>query len=247
MNNGAKGIGHGALRKAKRSVGITNHPRREHGVSLVVRPHADNFNDVAVFNYLIDETVLDINPARVCSSQVANKLFEPWWGLKWVCFEYFEEFFCLVFQSGSCKLPGVFIGIFGVNKSPFHQESSVEHFSTGVFSPRTIFSRILGIDKRYNVSWIASQSSIETRTPALFLPTMWIGSWDFSDSDRSAEIFAFFASTVFMLLSPHLALRYWFSCGSSMPRRPTKHRSNYFKPVRRRGAMGHSVEALGYE
>ena len=97
-----------------------------------------------------------------------------------------------------------------------HQESSVEHFSTGVFSPRTIFSRILGIERRYSVSWIASQSSIYTRTPAFFFPTMWIGSWDFSDSDRSSEILAFFASTVFMLLSPQSLLRYLFCRVGSM-------------------------------
>lgn len=85
---------------------------------------------------------------------------------------------------------------FGEDKCPFHQESSGEHFSTGVFSPRTIDSRILGIESRYNVSWIARQSSTETKTPAFFFPTMWIGSWDFSDSARSFEILTFVAVTV---------------------------------------------------
>ena len=103
-----------------------------------------------------------------------------------------------------------------------HQESSVEHFSTGVFSPRTIFSRILGIERRYSVSWIASQSSIDTRTPAFFSPTMWIGSWDFSDSDRSSEILASLALTVFMPLSRRPALRYMFHRRCSM-----RHATNF--------------------
>ena len=49
----------------------------------------------------------------------------------------------------------------------------------------------MGIDNRYNVSWIARQSSTEMRTAAFFFPTMWIGSWDFSDLARSSETLAF--------------------------------------------------------
>lgn len=166
---------------------------------FVVRPHTDHFHNMAVFKNLIDETMLNVNAAGISSCQISPKFLESWWSLERVYFEDFEEFFCFRFQSSRNKLLGIPVSLFGVDERPFHQESSVEQCSTGVLRPRTIFSRIFGIESKYSVSSIARQSSIETRTPEFFFPTMWIGSWDFSDSARSfSGTFAFRASTVFI-------------------------------------------------
>jgi len=141
-----------------------------------MRPHPNDFHDVAVFENLVHETMLNGDAARIRSAQITDKLFVAWRSLEGVLFKNLEEFFGFRFQSGSHKLLGVIPGLFGLDKRPLHQGSSVEHFSTGVLRPRTIDSRIFGMESRYNVSWIASQSSIERRTPAFFFPTMWIGS-----------------------------------------------------------------------
>jgi|GEM_PF-6092407 len=110
--------------------------------SFVMSPHPNDFHNSIVFENLVDKPMLNIDPSRIRSSQIASELF------------------------------GIFLSLFRINKRPFHQESSGEHFSTGVFKPRTIDSRILGIESKYNVSWIARHSSIEMRTPAFFFPTM---------------------------------------------------------------------------
>src|SRR3990172_8332154 len=148
--------------------------------------------------------MLDINATRICPSQITDKFFVSRRNLKRISFEELEENFGFELQTCCREFLGIFLVLLGVNKRPgLHQVSSGEHFSIGVFSPRRIDSRIFGIESRYNVSWIASQSSIETRTPAFFLPTMWIGSWDFSDSARSFAIFAFVAVTVFISFILH--------------------------------------------
>jgi hypothetical protein len=170
--------------------------------SFVMCPHPNDFHNAVVFENLVDEPMLDIDPSGIRSSQITNELFVPRRSLKGIYFENLEEFFSLGSQSSCSEFLGVLLSLFRVNKRPFHQESSGEHFSTGVFKPRTIDSRILGMESRYNVSWIARQSSIEMRTPAFFFPTMWIGSWDFSDSARSfSDTLAFRASTVFIRFS----------------------------------------------
>lgn len=103
--------------------------------------------------------------------------------------------------------------MFCENDRPLHQGSSGEHFSTGVFKPCRIDSRILGIESKYRVSWMARQSSSETRTPLFFFPRIWTGSWDFSDSARSLERLARAADTV-LIRSPLLFFYLQDSCFS---------------------------------
>lgn len=39
-------------------------------------PHSENFNDSFIFYHLIDQPVLKIDPARVRSAQISQKLFK---------------------------------------------------------------------------------------------------------------------------------------------------------------------------
>lgn len=115
-------------------------------------PHPNDLDDPLVFEHLINKTMLDINSARVCSSEITNKFLVPRGNLEGVVFEDSEEFLRLRFQSGRRKFLSIFLSLFGVDKFPLHQSSSAEHFSTGVFKPRTIDSRIFGMESKYNVS-----------------------------------------------------------------------------------------------
>ena len=163
-----------------------------------MRPHPNDFHNTSIFEDLINEAMLNVDTARIRTGQITNELLISRRTLERVDFKNFEQFFGFWLQSSGSKFLCIFLCLLGEDKRPFHQVSSGEHFSTGVLSPRTIDSRIFGIERRYNVSCIARQSSTERRTPAFFFPTIWMGSWDFADSARSSGIFAFFASTVLM-------------------------------------------------
>src|SRR5258707_515279 len=167
------------------------------GVRLFVMcPHSDDLHNPAIFKNLINKPMLNCDTPGVCPSQITDKFFVPRRSLEGVWFEDLEKFFCLRFQAGRRQLFSIFLCLRGVDQSPLHhQAGSGEHFSTGVRNPRRMDSRIFGIESKYSVSWMASQSSIETRTPAFFLPTIWIGSCDFSDSARSFVILGFLAVT----------------------------------------------------
>ena len=164
-----------------------------------MRPHSNNFHNPFIFENLVDQSMLNIDAARICPSQITNKFFVSGRSLEGIDFKDFEKFFGFGFQSGRRDFLGILLSLSGVDKRPrFHQTNSGEHFSIGILRPRRIDSRIWGIESRYNVSSIASQSSTEMRTPEFFFPTIRIGSWDFSDSARSLLIFALVAVTVFI-------------------------------------------------
>ena len=166
---------------------------------FIMSPHANDFDGVVFFNNLIDKSVLNINTPGICSMQITDEFFIGWRSFKGIAFKNFEKFKDFWFQSCGCNLFGVLLSLSGIDEFPFHQSSSVEHFSTGVLRPRTIDFRIPGTERRYNVSSIARQSSSEMRTAELFFPIILIGSCDFSDSSRSSFIFAFLASIVFIV------------------------------------------------
>ena len=91
--------------------------------SFVVRPHPNDFHNVAVFKNLVDKTMLNIDAARIRSAQIANKLFLARRSLKGVLFEDGEQFFGFRLESGSYKLLSIFAGLSSVNKRPLHGNS----------------------------------------------------------------------------------------------------------------------------
>src|SRR5437867_3633037 len=59
----------------------------------VMRPHSDDFYDAFSREHLIYETMLDSNPARVGSGEIADQLLVSWRGLERISFENSEEFY----------------------------------------------------------------------------------------------------------------------------------------------------------
>jgi len=116
--------------------------------SFVVRPHPNDLHSSLFFEDLIDETMLDIDSARICSCEITDELFVRRGSLKRIEFEEFQQSFGFGFKSTGGESLGVFLCLFCEDDCPHYQGSSVEHFSTGVFIPRRIDSRIFGIDSR---------------------------------------------------------------------------------------------------
>ena len=113
-----------------------------------MRPHPDNFNRFDVVQNLVHKAVLNIDSSRACAREITDEFFVRWRPSIGILCQDTEEFFRLWFQSGSDELLRIAFGLVGEDKSPAHQSSSCLHFSTGVFSPFTIESRIPGIDVR---------------------------------------------------------------------------------------------------
>jgi len=68
------------------------------------------------------------------------------------------------FKFDYASLLASFCAFFCVNKLPAHQSSSSAHAEISVSKPSRIDSRISGIERRYNVSLMADQSSPDNKT-----------------------------------------------------------------------------------
>ena len=115
-------------------------------------PHPNDFHNAPFFEDLINQAMMNADATRIRSGQITNELLVSRRSLERIEFKDFEQFLGLCFQSSGGKFHCIFLCLLREDKCPFHQVSSGEHFSTGVLSPRTIDSRILGIERRYNVS-----------------------------------------------------------------------------------------------
>ena len=115
---------------------------------IVVGPHPDDLHRFDVIQNLINQAMLDIDPAGASAGEVADELFIRRRGLIWVPRKDSEELFRLGLKAGTGDLPGVPSCLSGENQSPAHQSRTLEHFSTGVFSPLMMDSRIPGMAVR---------------------------------------------------------------------------------------------------
>ena len=84
------------------------------------------------------------------------------------------------------ELAGVLLSLPGEQNRPAHQSGSLLSSLTSVAMPSRIDSRIPGIATRCRVSWMARQSSSESRTALLRLPVICTGSWDCPSSSIKA-------------------------------------------------------------
>lgn len=121
-------------------------------VLFIVCPHSDDFDGLDVVENLVDETMLNINSSGACSRKVTDKLLIGRWGLVGIFGQNPKELFCLGFKTRPRDLFRIAPGLIGIDKRPTHQSRSGLHFSTGVFNPLAIDSRMPGIDVRYSVS-----------------------------------------------------------------------------------------------
>ena len=58
---------------------------------LVVRPHSEHLDDAFAFKNLVHEAMLDVDPARKSSGQIANQFLEWWRGAIRILTEHVEE------------------------------------------------------------------------------------------------------------------------------------------------------------
>lgn len=135
---------------------------------FVMAPESQDFNHAVFLEYLVYQPMLDVDSPRIGPGKVADELLKRRRPLKWVLSQDGQEFLCLRFQAARSQLFRVLLCLTRKDQTPTHQPGSLAHSSTGVSIPSRIDSRIPGMDSRYSVSWIASQSSSETST-ALFL------------------------------------------------------------------------------
>ena len=101
-----------------------------------MRPHSNDLHNPFIFENLVDQSMLDIDPARICPSQITNKFFVSGRSLEGIDFKNFEEFLGFGFQPGRREFLSILLSLSGVDKRPrLHQTSSGEHFSMGVLRP----------------------------------------------------------------------------------------------------------------
>src|SRR5258706_15617011 len=121
--------------------------------SLVMGPHPDGFHDVLPPKHLVDETMVDVDPARECSGEVSDGLLKRRRRLKGIGAENLDQSLGFGLETGAAQLLSILGGLRRKDDPPgAHQLSDSRHSFTGVANPLRIQARIPGIETRYNVS-----------------------------------------------------------------------------------------------
>src|SRR6266702_4161282 len=145
--------------------------------SLVVRPHAEHLHDFFARQNLVDQAVMDVDPARIGTGEIADELLETRRRLEGIAFENFEKRLGLRLQARAAQFLCVFCCLWRIDDAPrAHQSSDFRHSRTEVFNPFRIEARIPGIERRWSVSWMACQSFIESSTASARFPVICTGS-----------------------------------------------------------------------
>ena len=111
-------------------------------------PQTDNFHDAFFFKDLIHEAMVDVNAAGIRAREIADQFFKWRMGLKRIIFQHCKKLLRFFLQSGGGQLLGISLRLFGVDEAPFHHLRSLAHFSTGVFSPFRMDSRMPGMESK---------------------------------------------------------------------------------------------------
>jgi hypothetical protein len=111
-------------------------------------PHSDDLYRLKAVENLVDQTVLNADPSRTSTREIAHKFFVRWGIPVRVFAEEIQQATCLRFETGLGDFLRVFFGLFDENPAPTHLPSSSSHFSIGVFRPFLMDSRMPGIDER---------------------------------------------------------------------------------------------------
>ena len=115
---------------------------------FVMRPEADDFDGPQILQHLIDESVLDVNPAGVRAGEVADEFFIRRRGLVGILTKYGQQRFGFGTQPSRGELFGVFLGLAREDDPPGYHANFSRHRETGVFRPRRMDSRMPGIETR---------------------------------------------------------------------------------------------------
>ena len=115
---------------------------------FVVGPHPDDLYRPFFRVDLIDEAMLDVDPTRPGSGEIADQFLAGRWGLEWILLQNLKQAFGVGPKVVRRQLPGVLLGLPGVVKLPTHQLSSVLDLLSGSRNPFRMDSRIPGIERR---------------------------------------------------------------------------------------------------
>jgi hypothetical protein len=118
------------------------------GSSVVVSPHPQNLNDLFLLKNLIHQTVLDVDPAGVCSQQISNKGFKWRRISKGILLNDLQEFLGLLCEGSSLKFFCVFLCLASKSESVAHRSISSSQSLIGSFIPAIIDSLIPGMLRR---------------------------------------------------------------------------------------------------
>ena len=111
-------------------------------------PHPKDFDGVFAGIDLINETVLNVDAARISARQVAHQFFVGRRVLKWIFGDKIEKTMGLGFEIRGRDFPGILLGLFGVNNRPTHQPGLVEVLPSGTAMPLRMDSRMPGMETR---------------------------------------------------------------------------------------------------
>ena len=118
-----------------------------------MRPHPNDFYRSHIIKNLINQAMLDVDTAGAGAGKIAHKLFIWRRSSVRIVLKNLEQLFRLRTETRLGKFLGIFLSLFGERDFPFfHHPGSVEHLSTGVFSPFLIEAFMPGIDWRNRVS-----------------------------------------------------------------------------------------------
>ena len=120
--------------------------------SFVTSPEAEDFHHSEVVEDLVDQPVLDVDPARIGSRQVANQFLKRRRSLIWILCQSGKQEFRFRLKTGSRQLFRILLRLPRKDDPPTHQRSSGVQASTGVVRPLRIDSRIPGIESKWSVS-----------------------------------------------------------------------------------------------
>jgi hypothetical protein len=115
---------------------------------FIMRPHPDHFDSPLILEDLVDETVLNVDSARICADQITNKFFKGRRIPKRISFQNLEQLLDLGTKIGRRDFLGVLLRLFRKKELPRHQFSDFEDLLSGSFNPLRIESRMPGMETR---------------------------------------------------------------------------------------------------
>lgn len=120
--------------------------------SCVVRPHSQNVDDLARFENLVNQTVLNVDPSRVTALQFPLQRFVSRWRSIRVFSQNLQKFGGMALQIALRKLLRILLRLPGKDDFVAHQSSFPDPFSIPSFRAFWMDSTIPGIEWRNSVS-----------------------------------------------------------------------------------------------
>lgn len=119
-------------------------------------PHANDLDNALRFEDLIDESVLNVDAARIGPREISHQLFKARRTLKWILTKNVEQFLRVIAKTAAGDLVCVLLRLGSEDDSPvlgsLYQPGFSEVFASGVRRPLRIDSRMPGTERRYRVS-----------------------------------------------------------------------------------------------